>query len=206
VNAIKDQGQCSSCWAFGAVQAAETAYFLAKGKLLSFSESNLNDCVKTCDGCDGGWAYVAYDWILGQQDGYFMLESDYPYKPVQGSCKFDRSKGFGPMTGYMVGTPGSEQDLHDKVTNVGAATIAIDASNWSFQLYTSGVYDEPSCSTSYLDHEVGCIGYGTTSGGVDYWIVRNSWGTSWGISGYIWMSRNKNNQCGIATEPYYPRF
>jgi cathepsin L len=93
---------------------------------------------------------------------------------------------------------GSESDLQDKVANNGPVAIAIDASHNSFQLYSSGIYDERSCSATNLDHGVGAVGYGTDNG-VDYWLVRNSWGTSWGEKGYIRMVRNKNNQCGEAT-------
>jgi len=198
VNPIKDQGQCGSCWAFSTVQAAESANFLKSGTLYSFSEQNLVDCVTSCNGCNGGLMEPAYDYIISNQNGQFESEEDYPYVAQDQNCQWDPSKGIGSVTGYVEVSSGSEDDLAAKVSSMGPAAIAIDASNWSFQLYSSGIYDEPSCSSWNLDHAVGCIGYGS-EGGVNYWIVRNSWGTSWGENGYIRMVKDKNNQCGEAT-------
>merc|ERR1712226_1203039 len=94
---------------------------------------------------------------------------------------------------------GNEAKLQEAVANVGPISVAIDASHYSFQLYSGGVYYEPRCSSSRLDHAVLTIGYGTMSG-EDYWLVKNSWGTGWGDNGYINMSRNRNNNCGIASD------
>jgi cathepsin L len=203
VNAIKDQGQCGSCWAFGTVQASESAYALKHGTLYSLSEQNLLDCVTTCAGCDGGLESLAFDYIIKKQAGLIMLTADYKYTAKQGRCSYTASKGVNKISSYQAVKSGDEDNLKTLVGTVGVADVAIDASKSSFQLYKTGIYNESKCSSKSLDHAVGCVGYGTASG-TDYWIVRNSWGTSWGESGYIRMSRNKKNQCGIATDALVP--
>jgi cathepsin L len=197
VNPIKDQGQCGSCWAFSAIQSIESADAIKTGKLLSFSESNLVDCVTKCSGCNGGSMVTAFQWIIEKQGGKLNLESDYPYHPVKGTCKFDASKGVGSISKYIGIKAGSEDDLAAKCAQYGPVAVAIDAGHNSFQLYTGGIYSEPDCFPLLLDHGVGCVGYGT-EGATDFWIVKNSWGTKWGEAGYIRMIR-KDNQCGIAT-------
>jgi C1A family cysteine protease len=197
VTDIKDQGQCGSCWAFSAVQGVESADAIKTGKLLSYSESNLVDCVAHCRGCNGGSMYIALLWVLDKQGGKMMLESDYPYHPVQGSCRFDASKGVGSLSDIRPVKTDSEEDLAQKCAQYGPVSVAIDASHTSFQLYKGGIYDEPECSSKVLDHGVGCVGYGSENG-QGFWFVKNSWGVKWGENGYIRMIR-KNNQCGIAS-------
>jgi cathepsin L len=203
VNDIKDQGQCGSCWTFSTIQAMESQWAIKHSKLYSLSEQNLVDCVSTCYGCNGGLMEPAYDYVIKYQSGKFMTEDDYPYTGQDGTCKYDSSKGVTQVTGYITVTEDSESDLEAKVAQYGPAAIAIDASHYSFQLYSSGIYDESSCSPENLDHAVGCVGYGTESG-TAYWIVRNSWGTSWGENGYIRMVKGKNNQCGEASAACIP--
>ena len=133
-----------------------------------------------------------------------MLEDEYPYVPVEGTCRFDESRAVQRVTGYVSVKQYDESDLRDKVGEMGPAAICIDASSTKFQSYASGVYDEPSCSEIIQTHAVLCVGFGTTDDGVDYWIMKNSWGLGWGEQGYIRMSRNKQNQCGVATNTFLP--
>ena len=204
VNGIKDQGQCGSCWAFSAIQAAESANALATGTLRAFSEQNLVDCatiVDFCYGCEGGFMYGAFDHVIKRQKHNLVLESDYPYTGVEDDCRYDDLPHTGTISSYVNIEEGSEDDLEAKV-QIGPVAVAIDASNWSFQLYTSGIYDEPNCISSKLNHGVGCIGYGSEND-VKYWIVRNSWGAAWGEKGYVRMLW-KDNQCGIASMASIP--
>ena len=107
------------------------------------------------------------------------------------------------LTGYVNLREGSELNLQLAVSTVGPISVAIDADHRNFQFYNSGVYDEPDCSSTDLDHAMLVVGYGVDQG-IPYWIVKNSWGEDWGMEGYIMMSRFKKNQCGIASLASYP--
>jgi len=206
VNEVKDQGQCGSCWSFSVIQAAESQWAIVKGELLSLSEQNLVDCATldyNCEGCNGGLNDGAFQYVIEKQGGQFMLESDYPYKGRDQDCKFDATKGQAKISKFNMITKGSEADLADKCKTCGPISIAIDASHITFQLYFHGIYNEKRCSSTELDHAVGCVGYGTEDD-KNYWIVRNSWGKHWGEKGYIRMIKDVNNQCGEATSACYP--
>jgi len=202
VTPIKDQGQCGSCWSFSATGAMEGAVALNTKKLISLSEQNLVDCVQggayNCE--TGGVMQDAYAYVI--QVGGIESESEYPYCGIDCDgepCQFDKSKVVATISSYQDLAQGSESALQQNVANNHTVSIAIDASASSFQLYSGGVYNNPSCSSTQLDHGVLAVGYGTYNNAA-YWLVKNSWGTSWGLSGYIMMSRNKNNQCGVATD------
>jgi cathepsin L len=203
VTNVKDQGQCGSCWAFSAVGSIEGAHAKFSGNLLSLSESQIVDCDKngTDFGCSGGWMDGAFNYTI--KNGGLEREIDYPYEPMDDPCEFNRTKIAASISSYM-DVKGGENGLKRVVATVGPVSVAIDASNPSFQFYKSGVYYEPQCSQTMLDHGVLVVGYNSTENGTDYWIVKNSWGENWGLNGYIYMSRNRNNSCGIATKPSYP--
>ncbi|CAF1172783.1 unnamed protein product [Rotaria sordida] len=127
----------------------------------------------------------------------------YPYEARNGSCRFNSTNIGATDTGFVQIRMFNETDLQAAIATVGPISVSIDDSQSSFHFYSSGVYDEPHCSPIRLHHAVLAVGYDSTDT-QEYYIVKNSWGTSWGNEGYIWMSRNKKNQCGIATMASYP--
>jgi len=204
VTPVKDQGQCGSCWAFSAVASLEGQHFKASGKLVSLSEQNLVDCSGNFGnmGCDGGLMDQAFSYIKANKG--IDTEESYPYEAQDGDCRFKAENVGATDTGFTDITSGSEDELASAIATVGPISVAIDASQDSFQFYSSGIYSDDGCSSTELDHGVTAVGYGSLGQGQDFYIVKNSWGDSWGMKGYINMARNDNNMCGIATAASYP--
>jgi len=143
-----------------------------------------------------------YQYII--QNGGIDSEACYPYSAESGTCNYQQSCCAATITGYKDVLPGSETALL-AATYVTPSAIGLDASQSSFQFYSSGIYYDAACSNSSLDHSALTVGWGTDAvQDSDYWIVKNSWGVDWGMKGYILMSRNRGNNCGIATLASYP--
>jgi len=143
----------------------------------------------------------AFKYII--QNKGVDTEDSYKYTARDGTCKFNKATIGATITSFKDVQSKSEPSLSSAIQSAGPVSVAIDASHSSFQFYSGGIYYEKQCSSTRLDHGVLAVGYGTQSGG-DYYIVKNSWGTSWGNQGYILMARNKQNNCGIATASSYP--
>merc|ERR1711862_623060 len=174
---------------------------IATGNLQSISEQQLVDCSKNGGnaGCNGGLMDNSFTWDENQAAA---TESSYPYTARDGSCK---SSGLtvavpkGGVTGFK--DISNEAGLLDAVTNNGPVSVAIEADQSSFQGYSGGVLTG-NCGTN-LDHGVLAVGFGSSSG-TDYWKVKNSWGASWGMDGYVLIERG-SDKCGIADgPPSYP--
>ncbi len=206
VTAVKDQGQCGSCWAFSTTGSLEGANFVTNGQLVSLSEQELIDCDKSGNdrGCNGGLMDYAYEWIIS--NGGLDTEEDYPYSAADASCDAVKKRSAAVrVTSFEDVPPNNEAAIKQAVAKQPVA-IAIAASGLAFQLYSHGVFDG-ACSTN-LDHGVLIVGYGTDAeSGKEFWIVKNSWGEVWGDAGYIKMAMNASTAaglCGLAMVPSYP--
>jgi len=190
----------------------------------------------TQTGCDGGnvvnaWAYVAskkglsVGWITGTNSAALPkatkgqeYESVYPYKGVGGTCKFSNNwNNIGAYTSYYdtiywnmprsasYNIKANSPSEFKKALQDGPVSVAIDASGSTFNYYSGGTMQASECGTS-LDHAVNVIGYGSDSNG-DYWLMRNSWGTDWGLSGYMKFARTDSDgpgTCGVLKQGSYP--
>lgn len=170
--------------------------------MVTLSEQQLVDCVRKASGCRGGWMTDAYMYIA--RNGGINYDRDYPYRANDGGCRYQSSKPKVTIRGYAYLTGPNENMLKDMVATKGPVSVAIDAGG-NFASYSKGVYYNPSCSTNKFTHAVVIVGYGRENG-QDYWLVKNSWGSNWGLGGYIKMARNRNNHCGIASKASYPVF
>lgn len=203
VTPVKYQGHCGACYAFSTTGALEGQHARKYGKLVSLSEQNIVDCTQSYGnkGCHGGNMDKSFQYVI--DNGGIDTESSYPYVGQVQSCHFKKSLVGSGCSSYEDIPRGDEMRLQDAVAKEGPVSVGVDAKNIYFRFYSHGVFDYDGCSSKTLNHGMLVVGYGTR-GDQDYWLVKNSWGRRWGKDGYIEMSRNKNNQCGIASMASYP--
>jgi cathepsin L len=198
VTKVKDQGGCGSCWAFSATETVESHYQIASGNLLTLAPQTYVNCVqnpKKCGGtggCEGATMELAFNLTV---DTGIALESDIPYQGRDQECK--AYKAAVKATGYVKNPENDAAAFETALATKGPMAITVAAEPW--QLYGGGLFT--GCSTGFikdntLDHGVQAVGYTA-----DYWIVRNSWGGSWGEKGYIRISRAADDQTFVDKRP-----
>nr|XP_021483468.1 cathepsin K [Meriones unguiculatus] len=186
VTPVKNQGECGSCWAFSSAGALEGQLKKKTGKLLNLSPQNLVDCVSENNGC--GAVVLFHRW----------------FPPQEESCMYNATAKAAKCRGYREIPVGNEKALKRAVARVGPISVAIDASLPSFQFYSRGVYYDENCNCYDVNHAMLVVGYGVQKGN-KYWIIKNSWGETWGNKGYVLLARNKNNACGITSLASFPK-
>lgn len=204
VTSVKDQGQCGSCWTFSATGAIEGAWAISTGQLIDLSEQEMVDCATGISygsrGCSGGIMEGAFKFVIA--NGQCSLAS-YPYTAKDGTCQ--KCTAVAQITSCSDVKPNDQISLKAAVSQQPVA-VAIEADTRYFQSYSSGILTSTSCGTT-LDHGVLVVGYGEENG-QKYWLVKNSWGTSWGDKGYVKIARSESTNdagiCGIAMDPSFP--
>jgi C1A family cysteine protease len=201
VTPVKDQGQCGSCWAFSTIGNIEGVTYLATKQLIGLSEQEEVDCSKTSYGCGGGWPFWAMEDILANPiDGVVDTESGYPYTAEDGTCSESTQDKGSSITSYKSycteqTAPCDEGDVASLLYQYGPLSACLDAD--PMQYYTGGIDNPSNCDPSAIDHCITIVGYGTDSAsGLAFWKIKNSWGTSWGESGYYYLIRG-TGACGI---------
>jgi len=224
VNNIKNQGECAASWAFSAIASLESAYAIKHNKLMTLSEQYLIDCDNILKGgynlgCNGGSVKNTFKWLkkekcplvfdeeYNKDNAYIGRHSLRSRREVcYHSCNSINNTTNASIDKYVIIQSADEEAMLSAIYKQ-PVSVSIDASTRDFYFYSSGTFTA-SCGVN-LDHSVNLIGYGTNKNG-DYYILRNSWGTSWGENGYMYLPRgdynNGDGQCGVLLEGVYPIF
>lgn len=198
VTPVKNQGSCGSCWAFSTTGGIEGAKFVATGELVALSEQNLLDCDHVDLGCNGGLMDNAFKF--DEKTGGLCSEVDYPYEAKQNKiCNTDCTDVPGTIVKTFYDVPAGDEKSMLAALSMQPISVAIQADQFVFQFYKSGVMTDSSCGArANIDHGVLAVGYGTDLETQEpYFLVKNSWGAGWGEAGYIKLGRKTDNEFGI---------
>ncbi|XP_034032414.1 pro-cathepsin H [Thalassophryne amazonica] len=203
VTKVKNQGNCGSCWTFSTTGCLESVTAIATGKLTPLSEQQLVDCAQAFNnhGCNGGLPSQAFEYIKYNKG--IMTEEDYPYTASDDPCMYEPSLAAAFVKDVINITENDEMGMVDAVGTRNPVSLAFDVTS-DFMSYHQGVYTSTECRNTpdKVNHAVLAVGYGTENG-LPYWIVKNSWGSRWGMNGYFLIERGKN-MCGLATCASFP--
>ena len=202
VNPIKDQGACGSCWAFSANAAVEGAWAIKTGTLYDLSQQFLMDCnhLSACRGCSGGAPSSSYVFL---EKNYHVEQSAYPYTAEDGTCQSDSKPHTDVITTGYKSVTYNKPDLMKDQLAIQPLSVFVDGSSAAFRTYSSGIFNDPDCGV-FMNHCTDVVGWGI-EGDVEFWIMRNSWGTSWGEKGYMRLEIIKGaGVCGIHKQAQYP--
>ncbi|XP_071439049.1 procathepsin L-like [Hetaerina americana] len=191
-----NQGLCGSCYAFSIAAGIQGQIMKETGRLQMLSAQQLVDCSTTEGnrGCMGGSLRNTMNYV--KKYG-LMGAKEYPYKAKGSKCQYKADKVISNITDWNAIPARDEKALQVAVATMGPVAVSIDASLQTFQLYSSGIYDDPKCSSSHVNHAMLVVGYDK-----DAWILKNWWGKSWGEKGFMRIAKHKN-RCGIANYAVY---
>lgn len=203
VTDVKNQAACGSCWTFSTTGCLESVTAINTGKLVPLSEQQLIDCAQDFNnhGCDGGLPSQAFEYIMYNKG--LMTEEDYPYKAIELTCVYKPELAAAFVKDVVNITQYDEKGMVDAVATLNPVSFAFEVTS-DFMHYSGGVYTSTEChqTPDMVNHAVLAVGYGQQDG-TPYWIVKNSWGSRWGIDGYFLIEREKN-MCGLAACSSFP--